>query len=73
VQNAGTEAIVSTNWELEHENLIKQMAALVGAQAHDNRSINEALALVTDPAIRAEYDRLNKLNDEACEKAERQL
>jgi len=58
------------NWQAEHERLMDEMAKLAGVKRVTN--LEETLKTITDPEIRRQLIELNRLNDIACEKAEKQ-
>lgn len=61
------------NWQREHEELMVKIWTLLGLpHGSSNAAIAAALSKAT-ATVCTEYERLNKLNDEAVRKAEKQL
>jgi hypothetical protein len=61
------------NWQSEHERIMAEMCNLFGLPPNSPNDVLMAAYSKADKLARADFDRLNRLNDEAVAKAEKQL
>jgi len=61
------------NWEEKHIAILDEMRKLLGVYPYGTDADMQAAYDKASPEVQAKYDELNRQNDEAVKKAEKQL